>query len=198
MKFLTRSHVLLFLMLLFAVSCKHKEKQITAANKGKKTHKPAAKASVAKHTHEAAPGAANENPLYQKFGMSAKQIRDSKLYSFINDWYGVPYKYGGCLKTGVDCSCFTSILCEKVYNMKIPRSAGDMYNECEKIGLEDAREGDLCFFKINSNSISHVGVYLKSRLFVHSSTSRGVIINSVDEAYYKKYFFCAGRIKNPS
>ncbi|MES2681146.1 MAG: C40 family peptidase [Bacteroidota bacterium] len=134
--------------------------------------------------------------LGQKLGVSEKEIQNNKLFLFINDWYGVPYKYGGCQKTGIDCSCFTNLLYEKVYNKKTGRSADDMYNACEKILLDEVKEGDLIFFRIGGNSVSHVGVYLRNNLFVHSSTSKGVIINSMDEAYYKKYFHSGGRLKN--
>ncbi len=113
----------------------------------------------------------------------------------MNEWYNVPYQYGGCLKSGVDCSCFASILYDDVYGKKLPRIAGDMFNQCSQISPEDAKEGDLFFFKINGNKISHVGVFLKRNFFVHASTSKGVMINTIDEAYYKKYFFCAGRLK---
>lgn len=200
MKFTYYGRLLFFLALalLFAMSCKHKEIQVAGHVKGKPKKSSKSKTAVAKKSTAPVPANTSENPLHQKLGLSNNQIKDSRLYSFIDEWYGVPYKYGGCLKTGVDCSCFTNMLCEKVYNEKISRSAGDMYNACKKIELQDAREGDLLFFKISSNTISHVGVYLRSNLFVHSSTSKGVIINSMEEAYYKKYFFCAGRVKNPS
>lgn len=134
--------------------------------------------------------------LHQKLGLSDKEIRSSKLFSFIADWYGVPYKYGGCQKSGVDCSCFTSLLCEKVYGRRVARAAGDMYKECDKVTLGDAKEGDLLFFKINGSSISHVGIFLKDKWFVHSSTSKGVIISSMEEAYYKKYFHAGGRYRS--
>lgn len=130
-----------------------------------------------------------------KLGLSHKEIKQNKLYSFVSEWYGVPYKYGGCKKDGVDCSCFTGVLYEQVYGRTLGRTAGDMFVECNKISPEEAKQGDLFFFKINGNSISHVGVFLKGKLFVHASTSKGVIINSIEEAYYKKYFFCAGRVK---
>lgn len=134
--------------------------------------------------------------IEEKLGVSEKELKNNKLFLFINDWYGVPYKYGGCQKTGVDCSCFTNLLYEKVYNKKTARSADQIYNACEKILPDELREGDLIFFKINSSMVSHVGVYIRNKLFVHSSTSKGVIINSMDEAYYKKYFHSGGRFKN--
>ncbi len=135
------------------------------------------------------------NAFKDKLGLSNSDIKKNKLYSFINDWYGVPYKFGGCQKTGVDCSCFSSNLYESVYSKKLPRTATDIYSACEKINLEKAKEGDFVFFKIKSSSISHVGIYLGNNQFVHASSSRGVIVNSLSEDYYKKYFFSAGKLK---
>jgi lipoprotein Spr len=114
----------------------------------------------------------------------------------VNEWYGTPYKYSGCQRTGIDCSCFSNLLYEKVYNKRIPRTTGDMYAICKKINLDDAREGDLVFFKIGGNAISHVGVYLRKNHFVHSSSSKGVMVSSMDEPYFKKYFYCAGKPRN--
>ena len=131
-----------------------------------------------------------------KLGLSNSDIKKSKLYSFINDWYAVPYKFGGCQKSGVDCSCFTLNLYENVYGKKIPRTSTDLFNACEKIKLEKAKEGDFIFFKIKSSSVSHVGIYLENNQFVHASTSKGVVVNSLSEDYYKKYFFSAGKLKN--
>lgn len=197
MKLTYYSRILFFILLLlaFVISCKHKEKQVNGVVK----HKPAKPGKTARApapgTNDNHATAGTSDDWRQKLGVTSKQMKESKLYVFINEWYGVPYKYGGCQKSGIDCSCFTNLLCEKVYDRKIGRSASDMYKDCDKISIEDAKEGDLFFFKINGNTISHVGVYVKNRSFVHSSTSKGVIINSLDEAYYKKYFFCAGRIR---
>jgi lipoprotein Spr len=188
-----KTHIRLFLaiIVLLLASCKHKEKQLVATNKSneKKTQvKPRA------------PGAANKtagtSPVQQKLNLSNKEIKNNKLYSFIDDWYGTPYKYAGCQKTGVDCSCFVNILYETVYGKRISRNSNDIFKECDKISIDEAKTGDLVFFKIGGNTISHVGIYIKNKLFVHSSTSKGVIINDLNEAYYKKYFFCAGKMKN--
>lgn len=192
-----RIYTALFLVFLFAVNgCKH-NKSSSSKKKSKKTavvksDKPAKTVSKA----PASVKSIENNEFGQKLGLSQKEISNNKLFVFINDWYGVPYKYGGCQKSGVDCSCFTNLLYETVYHTKTGRSANEMYDACEKILLDEAQEGDLIFFKINGNTVSHVGVYLKNNLFVHSSTSKGVIINSVDEAYYKKYFHSGGRMKH--
>ena len=62
------------------------------------------------------------------------------------------------------------------------------------VNREDLKEGDLVFFKINSRSITHVGVYLGNNRFAHASTTRGVALNSLDEPYYKRYFYKGGRL----
>lgn len=133
--------------------------------------------------------------LERALGISSKEIKKSELYAFVQDWYGVPYKYGGCKKSGVDCSCFTNLLYEEVYHQKLIGNAADLYKNAEKISLQKAKEGDLVFFKINVSYVSHVGVLLKGGHFVHASTSKGVIVSSLNEAYYKKYFHSAGRVK---
>lgn len=191
------THLLLIcLSVLFLSSCKHKKKAIGKKAVVKKETKQKSTTDFSGKNTPKTKNASHNDILQQKLGVSEVEINKSKLLSFVSDWYGVPYKYGGCQKTGVDCSCFTSLLCEKVYQLKIPRSASDMYKECLKLTPNEMREGDLVFFKIDGNSISHVGVYLRNKQFVHSSTSRGVIINSMDEAYYKKFFHSGGRVKN--
>ncbi len=182
-------YILIFGLLFSLAACKHKQKEVKSTAK-----KPiVSKQKETKKPNEHKP---NDNEFGQKLGVSTKEIKSNKLYAFVNEWYGTPYKYGGCQKNGVDCSCFVSILCENVYNKVLPRTAVDMFKDCKKITLQDAKSGDLFFFKINGNNISHVGVFLTKNYFAHSSTSKGVVINSIEEAYYKKYFFCAGRIND--
>jgi len=163
---------------LLIASCRHK--------------KDLAKTKENTHTSD------SSGPLETILGVSSKEVRSNKLYSFINEWYGVPYRYGGCQKTGVDCSCFTSNLYDKVYGFKIPRTAGEIYKECNKIKTDKLKQGDLVFFIINGKNISHVGVYLMQNKFAHASTSKGVIISDLNETYYKKYFYSAGRLKHSS
>lgn len=128
-------------------------------------------------------------------GMEERDVRKKELYRFVADWYGTPYKYGGCDKKGTDCSCFVGALYASVYNKKLPRTADQMEADCERVKEHHVKEGDLIFFKIKSKKVTHVGVYLRNNKFVHASTSKGVIINDINDAYYKKYFSGFGRTK---
>lgn len=126
--------------------------------------------------------------------VDAVNVTNYTLYNFINEWYSTPYHYGGKTKEGIDCSGFTCLLYQQVYGHDISGTAGDLYNQCESVKVADLKEGDLVFFKINSKNISHVGVYLQNNKFVHASVHSGVVIDDLSEAYYKKYFYKAGRL----
>ncbi|MBX9449881.1 MAG: C40 family peptidase [Taibaiella sp.] len=69
----------------------------------------------------------------------------------------------------------------------MPRTSRDQYSISKKIGSKDElREGDLVFFKIRSRAISHVGIYLADGKFAHASSSKGVVISSLDQDYWSK------------
>lgn len=127
-------------------------------------------------------------------GVPPDQITNLKLYRFIDSWMGTPYAYGGKTKSGIDCSGFAEQLQLAVYGKKICCSSAEIFEHCTPVKQNDLQEGDLVFFRINSNSVSHVGVYLANEKFVHASTQLGVVINSLNEPYYQKYFYQAGRI----
>lgn len=131
----------------------------------------------------------------EKLAVDVTNIANNNLYQFIDDWYAVPYKYAGKTKEGIDCSGFTSTLYQNVYKKNISSSTKALIVETTKIKPEELKEGDLVFFKIESKTVSHVGVYLQNNKFVHASTKRGVIISDLNEPYYKKYFLSAGRVK---
>lgn len=122
------------------------------------------------------------------------QIYNEKLYSCIDGWIGVKYKWGGNDKSGVDCSGFTNAVYREVYNYQLKRSAYDIIKECAEINKPDLAEGDLVFFDISSKN-SHIGIYLANNKFVHASTSKGVMISDINEAYWTKYWGRAARIK---
>lgn len=130
----------------------------------------------------------------EKLGVSKSQIKNTVLYSFIDDWYGTKYKYGGLSKSGVDCSGFCNILYKEVYKKQLPRSTKEIAEQLKKVSKTKLEEGNLVFFNIEGKKNAHVGVYLINNRFVHASTSKGVIISSLENPYYKKAYSKGGKI----
>ena len=201
----TRLHIkraALFCALFYLSACKHHQTTVSS------TKTPVKKTETAKRTEPETPktevksesksqgGSSVLRATYaERLKVSEDDIKNEKLYKFIDDWYAVPYKYAGKDKNGIDCSGFTGVLCSTVYNKKVSASSKAIYEETKRVSVSDLKEGDLVFFIINGKSVSHVGVYLQHNKFVHASTRRGVIISDLDEPYYKKYYHGAGRIK---
>ena len=51
----------------------------------------------------------------------------------------------------------------------------------------------MVFFRERGKRITHVGVYLANKYFIHSSTSSGVMISSLDEEHWHKHFVAVGK-----
>jgi murein DD-endopeptidase / murein LD-carboxypeptidase len=133
--------------------------------------------------------------LSGKLGISVDDSADLTFLDSCAAWLGVPYKYGTCSRTdGTDCSGLAHYLYRSVYGHSIMRSSNDIYLQCQRIDSNELKQGDLVFFKIEQPKVSHVGIYLADRKFIHSSTQKGVIVSSLDEPYYRKYFYASGRL----
>lgn len=135
-----------------------------------------------------------EEKYSQLLATDKGNISNVKLYSVIDDWYGVKYKFGGKSKDGIDCSGLTAIIYKEVFNKELSGSAAAIYNLAIKVKKDSLQEGDLVFFCTNSKSISHMGIYLQNNKFVHASSKAGVMISDLNEDYFKKCFKGSGRI----
>ncbi len=172
-----------FIIVLLGIqSCKHHKTITTTDTKDTKTVETTKKTSIKKQYAE-------------KLGVTESAISNILLYEFINEWLGVPYKYAGKNKSGIDCSGLTSTLYANVYKKTISPATKFLIEEVKKIKQSELREGDLVFFNIESTKPTHVGVYLQNNKFVHASSKRGVMISDLNEPYFKKYFMTGGRVK---
>lgn len=158
----------------------------------KSSTKPSAQSSTPK------PNNAGESNIKKKYaaelGVAPQDLKNEKLYVFIDEWKGVPYKYGGTTKTGIDCSGFIGILYREVYSINLPRTTSEISQNSKPISKSNLNEGDIVIFDINGKKGSHVGVYLINGKFVHASTSKGVIISDLENPYYQKAFSRGGKI----
>ncbi|TQD38540.1 C40 family peptidase [Haloflavibacter putidus] len=124
----------------------------------------------------------------------AKRVANNALH-----YHGTRYKYGGMSKRGLDCSGLVYLAFEKE-GIALPRISRDIAKRGNRIHLSKANVGDLVFFKTGKSGrrINHVGLIVQiipgEVNFIHSSTSRGVIISSLNEKYWNRSFVMARRI----
>jgi cell wall-associated NlpC family hydrolase len=109
-------------------------------------------------------------------------------------WIGTPYRSGGTDRDGMDCSGFVTTVYQSI-GRTLPRTARELFSEGRAIPLSTARPGDLVFFKNTAGrGITHVGIFTGAQEFLHSSTSKGVIVSRLDDEYYRKHYAGARRI----
>jgi hypothetical protein len=127
-------------------------------------------------------------------GVEESDIQNGRLYEFVDDWMGTPYRFGGQDKTGIDCSGLAQLLEQQVYNINIPRSTSQQIDVIKRKYEDELAEGDLLFFDYGGKKFSHVGVYLQNGYYVHASSSRGVIITKLHDPFTYKYFSRCGSV----
>jgi len=98
---------------------------------------------------------------------------------------GTPYSWAGSTPAGFDCSGLVYYAFKQA-GYSISRHSSSTYYALGK-KVSSPQRGDLVFFATGSNRsvINHLGIYLGDNQFIHASSSKGVMISSVNEAYYK-------------
>ncbi len=115
-------------------------------------------------------------------------------------YLGVPYRYGGTTRKGIDCSAFVLSVFGTTIGLNLPRVAASQAKEGERIEKEDIRKGDLVFFS-RGGRISHVGIVhdvdSEGEIhFIHAATSKGVMISPLNDRYWGPKFRFAKRVIN--
>jgi cell wall-associated NlpC family hydrolase len=118
------------------------------------------------------------------------------LFTDIKQYMGIGYRFGGQTPSGFDCSGFVRYMFGKAFNMQLPRSSREMSSIGDKVGRNELQPGDLVFFHTRKNRINHVGIFVGNDTFVHSSTSRGITKDKLNESYFIKRFAGGVRVLN--
>ena len=177
---LLKFSIILLIAVFFTACGSSRKRVITTKEEYRKTEKDSPKY---KHDPKAEP----------EDKKALKVVRTAKKFE------GTRYKYGGTDKNGMDCSglIYVSFLEEGI---PLPRTSRDMSLQGDRLYLKEVSVGDLLFFETNKNRkvINHVGLVVEVNedgiYFIHSSTSRGVIISSLSESYWYNNFVMARRV----
>lgn len=105
---------------------------------------------------------------------------------------GAPYRPGGASPRGFDCSGLVRYSFNQA-GIEVPRTAAEQFSRAHSIGKRDLQPGDLLFFNIGGRRISHVGIYVGQRQFVHApSSGKQVSLESLDHPYWRRRMVGAG------
>jgi len=117
---------------------------------------------------------------------------EQRLRAEVRQWQGTPHRMGGESRRGIDCSGFVQRLYRDIYGRWIPRSTALQVKSGRPVGQHQLRTGDLVFFNVPEKS-RHVGIYLGRSEFAHASTSKGVIISSLEDRFWRRAYWTARR-----
>jgi cell wall-associated NlpC family hydrolase len=121
----------------------------------------------------------------------AQNYLATQLINNAMQFVGVRYRTGGTSLSGMDCSGLITAAFN-IFDIKLPRNSSAMSTVGSKICKTDAQKGDLIFFRTHGGAINHVGMVIEvindEVKFLHSSSSKGVMVSSTKERYYKRTF----------
>jgi lipoprotein Spr len=140
------------------------------------------------------PPSSSSIPANENLGLPVPAHANPRLVEAIAGWKGTPYLYGGNSKSGVDCSGLIGQIYPSVYGIRPPRTTAELYAGSVRVDRSKLQEGDLVFFRIETVKPGHAGIYLWDSYFLHASTTRGVMVSNLQEAYWCKYFAGGGRL----
>ncbi|WHP81893.1 C40 family peptidase [Edwardsiella anguillarum] len=171
-----------------------------ASHRGKKAY---GRPSALKTAHHAAGRHEDSqpihmSPLHKKRYQHAKQTAMNKLMRQI----GKPYRWGGTSPhTGFDCSGLIYYAYQDLLNIKMPRTANEMYHlrDAAPVKRAELQRGDLVFFQIHGRGAAdHVGVYLGNGKFIQSPrTGEEIRVSYLGDDYWQDHYLGARRVMTP-
>ncbi len=125
-----------------------------------------------------------------------KTRKQARLWHHAQTFLGVPYRFGGSSRAGMDCSGLAVRLYKDVYDINLPHNTAQLYQEGYSITMGVLETGDLVFFHADQERTpEHMGVYLGNFGFIHASSQRGVTVSILSDPYYQKRYLGARRIQ---
>lgn len=118
----------------------------------------------------------------------------NQLVSVAKSVLGSPYKYGGSSPKGFDCSGLVYYSHNKL-GISVPRTTRQQAQRASNLSLNEIEPGDVLFFRIYGNRISHVGIYTGNNQFIHAPQSGKFVSHaSINDPFWRERLIKAGRL----
>lgn len=140
-----------------------------------------------------------DDATYQKLTWEAfakegiPKVKGKEIVSRAAKYKGVPYVFGGTTTKGFDCSGYVQYVF-KDCKAKLPRLADEQALQGIFVTQKQLRPGDLVFFTTYAAGASHVGIYAGDGQFWSASSSKGVMLSSLKDDYWKQRYYGARRV----
>jgi len=136
-------------------------------------------------------------PAYHPVELNSDSVSADSVIGFAKTLMGKRYRAASSNPLyGFDCSGFVSYVF-KNFDVKVPRSSQEFYNAGERIGMDEAKPGDVILFtgtrSHHPHSIGHVGIVFSNGgdglKFIHSTSGKehGVTITAMDDTYRRRF-----------
>lgn len=134
-----------------------------------------------------------EQSLNVSYTDMQRVIKEAKTY------IGTRHVMGGLSYSGIDCSGLLYVSFQANGITNIPRIAQDFARYGSIIfNVNELMAGDLVFFTNTyrtSKLVTHAGICIGNGEFIHTSSSKGVMVSKINDPYYwRKYFLFGTRI----
>lgn len=145
----------------------------------------------------------NHKGWVEEGGVIAVPISESTILKTTSDEFvqtvkkfsGTIFILGGISRWGIDSSGLVYI-CSKINGVEVPRNIIEMQSVGVSVSEKELLPGDIIFFSTDSRKkdVSDVGVYIGENKFIHSSQTRGVIADTLEDNYFKDRICAIKRI----
>lgn len=156
-------------------------------------------AAVKKETKPAAQALSDPNQTYMSAAPSPSADSETtptrlRLVQAGFRLIGIRYCFGGSEQSGFDCSGLVKNLFSK-FDIELPRSSREQFEQGEKVNREDLEPGDLVFFSSGGSQPTHVGIYVGNNQILHAARrAKQVIVVDINKIWDTMRYLGARRV----
>ena len=138
------------------------------------------------------------NPNFSNPGLEFSEESVKQVVAEAQKHIGKRYSFGANGPNNFDCSSFVcwTYTHSGIKNMPRTTAWGIYKNYCNPISKDEAKAGDIIFFKgtyKSGNPISHVGIYVGGGYMIHAGDP--IKYTSINTPYWREHFYGYGRVK---